>query len=152
MVIGAAACAGVESSQPTQRYVLGENASLCFTEAAKRASAILTADRIQEVTPLYAWLSSRSNFEARLRGASIELRPTVGLSRETVENLIECHRQGAAGSNDPFALPADRMNVRVDSSDGRFVIELSSDRMEDAREVLARSYALVGSPLTVPED
>jgi len=152
-VMGVAACAGVEAGSPqTHRYVLGENASICFTEDARRASALLTADRIETVTPLYARLSSRSNFEARLRGASIALRPSVGVSKETLENVVECRRQRATAADDPFALPGDRMSISVASSDGHFVVQLSCDRMEDARQVLARSYALAGRNVTLPQD
>jgi hypothetical protein len=149
LLLSLAGCAATEGG-PTRQYVLGESASLCFSDDARRAEALLSAAYIQEVVPLYAHLSSRGNWQARLRGASIRLRPTIGLSRESLLNAVECRRQVAG--LDPFGLPEHRMRVSIDSSDGSFVVNLSSSRIEDAKLVLARAYALVGQTSEFPAE
>jgi hypothetical protein len=144
-------CAATNSGTSTQRYVLGESASLCFDEDARAASALLNRDNILDVTPLYSSYSSHGSPTSRLAGATIEVRGVPGLEADRLQNIIECHRQAvargavAASSSDPYVLADDEMRVSIEAGErGGALIKLSCRQVADARDVLTRASALIG--------
>lgn len=139
------------TTAPSRQYVIGENASLCFDDDAKLAELLFRAEYVREVTPLYASFSSHGSPTARVTGAAIALR-NVPIGPERLENVIECHRLAVASHRgrtcdgcDPYALSDEQMRVSVEPSErGDLVVKLSCREIEDAREVLARAYAMIG--------
>lgn len=135
------------TATPAERHVVGEDASLCFRDDQPEALALLSRTNVQSVSPLYASFSSHGSVVARLRGASVVLRPGRELTKDRVENLVECHRQALRASSaiddDPLALAEPRLHVSVESSPHGVVLSLACPQIEDARLVLSRATALL---------
>jgi hypothetical protein len=122
-------------------------ASWCPGDVWRAAAVVLGRESITSVEPLYAHLSSHGSWEARLRGAVVHVKPVAGLTRDTLEAMIACHRQAIAHGilpaldTDPYALDADRLSVRVDEDAAGLSISLSSNSVDDAKRVLANVCA-----------
>lgn len=122
-----------------------------FTEEA--AAALLSPVAIDSVEPAYAHVQSGPSFyQAHLRGARVHLRPIAALSRESITRSLECHQsrvvlgaiQGAV--DDPYGVPGRWLDIDVDSDKDGFVVQLGSDDMSTARDVLdrAKRFAAAG--------
>jgi hypothetical protein len=145
LALGASACV---TTQPHSEAVPLSVSSTCSGDLSRGATIVLGPEAIAEVEPLYAGLASHGSWSSRLRGATIHFRPIVGLSEQTLEALIWCHRDAIAKgivpalANDPYALPAERMQVKVESDGAGLMAKLSCDDIEDAKAVLARFCGL----------
>jgi hypothetical protein len=122
-----------------------------FTEEA--AAPLLSATAIDTVEPAYSYVQSGpGNRQARLRGALVHLRPIATSSRESIARSLECHQSrvvlGATtpSADEPYALAGQWLDIDVDSTRDGFVVQVGSDDVPTAREVLARAKRFVGSP------
>jgi hypothetical protein len=124
-----------------------------FTEEA--AAPLLSPVAIDSVEPAYAHVQSGPSFyQARMRGARIHMRPIATQSRESIARSLECHQsrvvlgtiQGAV--DDPYALSGRWLDQDVDSAKDGFIVQIGSDDMSTAREVLdrAKRYAATAQP------
>jgi hypothetical protein len=120
-----------------------------FTEEA--AAPLLTPAAIDSVEPAYAHVQSGPSFyQARLRGARIHLRPIAAMSRETIARSLECHEsrvvlgttQGVV--DDPYGLPGRWLDIDVDSDRDGFVVQVGSDDVPTAHDVLERAKRFAG--------
>jgi hypothetical protein len=134
---------------PARHYVVGENATLCFDEDLRLASALLRPQTIRRVSPLYTSYSSHGSVTSRLIGATIELGWQAPPAR--VENAIACHREAIARSeldppNDPFAVAGEVQVMVAEGDHGNLIVKLVSRNMDEARATLDRASALIGRP------
>jgi hypothetical protein len=106
---------------------------------------------VQKVDPYYRYVMGGPNGrEAHIAGAQLELRPLPGISAELLERGLMCrsaqvmlgHAEPAA--NEPYALADTWVKIDVSSGRGVFVVKLSAEDPERAREVLARAQAFAG--------
>jgi hypothetical protein len=138
---GLSACATTQRPAPIPASV----SSYCSNDLWRSAPIVLGAETIADVEPLYATLSSHGSWLSRLRGATIRFRPVAGLTEDALEALIWCHRDAVAKglvptlASDPYALPEDRMSVKIERDGAGLVAKLSCDDIDDAKAVLARS-------------
>jgi len=116
---------------------------------------LLSPDFVDAVRPEYATVpSGPAEREARLRGARIRLRPIPGMSSESLTRSVECHQarvalgEVPAGVNDPYVLPGRWVDLDAASAHDSFVIVVSGDDFEDAREILDRARRFVGQAAT----
>lgn len=122
-----------------------------FTEEA--AGPLLSATAIDAVEPAYFHVQSGpGDRQARLRGALIHLRPVATSSRESIARSLECHQSrvvlGAtpASVDEPYAFPGQWLDIDVDSTRDGFVVQVGSDDVSTARDVLARAKRFIGLP------
>jgi hypothetical protein len=124
----------------------GELTARCqaFTEEA--ATPLLAPAAIDSVEPGYSHVQSGPSFyQARLRGARIHLRPIASMSRESIARSLECHESRVvlgttvAAADDPFALAGQWLDIDVDSDKDGFVVQVGSDDLPTARDVLERA-------------
>jgi hypothetical protein len=115
-----------------------------FTEEA--GASLLSPAIVDSVEPAYAYVQSGpSDRQARLRGARIRLRPIAGLSRESIDRSLECHESrvvlGATPAlvDDPYALAGEWLDIDVDSEKDGFVVQVETDDLPAARDVLQRA-------------
>jgi hypothetical protein len=120
-----------------------------FTEEA--AAPLLAPSAIDSVEPAYSHVQSGPSFyQARLRGARIHLRPIATMSRESIARSMECHEsrvvlgttQGVV--DDPYGLPGRWLDIDVDSDRDGFVVQVGSDDVPTARDVLERAKRFAG--------
>jgi hypothetical protein len=111
---------------------------------------IYGVDIIQKVGPYYRYvMGGPSGKEAHLAGAELELRPLPGVTAELLERGLACHAAQTilgrveAAANDPYVLPGAWVKLDVKSGGGTFVVMLSAEDPERAREVLERAKAFV---------
>jgi hypothetical protein len=108
------------------------------------------ADRAREVAPrvepAYSYVQSGpGNREARLQGARIHLRPIDAMSRESIARSLECHESrlllGTTPpvADDPYALASQWLNIDVESEKDGFAVQVETDDLPTAREVLERA-------------
>jgi hypothetical protein len=101
---------------------------------------------IDSVEPAYAYLKSGPvDPEARLRGARIHVRPLPGYTKEALARSLECHEarvtlgSAAPSADDPYVLPDRWLDIDVDSERDGFVVQVGTDEIADARQVLERA-------------
>ena len=124
----------------------GELTQRCqaFTEEA--AAPLLAPSAIDSVEAAYAHVQSGPSFyQAHLRGARIHLRPIAAMSRESITRSLECHESrvilGTAqpAVDAPYGLPDHWLDIDVDSDKDGFVVQVGSDDLPTARDVLERA-------------
>jgi hypothetical protein len=115
-----------------------------FTEAS--AAMLLSPAAIDTVEPAYSYVQSGpGNREARLQGARIHLRPVDAMSRESIARGLECHESrlllGTTPpvADDPYTLASQWLNIDVESEKDGFVVQVETDDVPTAREVLERA-------------
>jgi hypothetical protein len=105
-------------------------------------------DIIAKVEPYYRFvMGGPSGSESHLAGAKLELRPLPGVTEELLERGLMCrsaqimlgHAQGAP--NEPYALTDSWVKIDVKSGHGAFVVTVSAEDPNRAREVLDRARA-----------
>jgi hypothetical protein len=123
---------------------------LCREFTAETAAAFLNPKAIDSVEASYSYVETGPNgSEARLRGARIRMSPRPGVSRESLARTLECHEmrvtlgQEQAPKDDPFVLPAEWIDIDVDSLRDGFSVNARADHIEDAREILDRAKRFV---------
>ncbi len=108
---------------------------------------------VESVEPAYSFVASGPvDRQARLRGARLHLRPTTGLSRESLQRSLECHEGnvllGRASElvDDPFVLPDVWLDILAESEGDGYVVTVRTESLDDARRVLdrARRFAARG--------
>jgi hypothetical protein len=108
---------------------------------------------VESVEPLYAYVQTSGNREARLLGAELKLRPLPGFTPELVAHVLACRSaelvlgRVQSGTNDPYWLPDGWVKIGVRSDDGSFVVALEGEDIVEAREILARARAFVSPRL-----
>jgi hypothetical protein len=124
-----------------------------FTEEA--TASLRSPSAIDTVEPAYSYLESGpGNREARLRGARIHLHPIAAMSRESIARSLECHESrvvlGSASPlvDDPYALAGAWLDIDVDSEKDGFVVQVGTDDISAAHEVLERTkrFAVTREP------
>jgi hypothetical protein len=131
--------------QPRPEAAPAGVSEMCSGDIWRGAPLVLGPEAVAEVEPLYANLSSHGSWQARLRGAIVHFRPVAGLTRESLQAIIWCHRDAVARGlvprldSDPYALPLERMSVKVESDASGLVAKLGCDDIDDAKAVLARA-------------
>jgi len=134
----------------------GELTSRCQAFPEDAAASLLAPAAIDSVEPAYSHVQSGPSFyQARLRGARIHLRPIATMSRESIARSLECHQSrvvlGAArgSADDPYAMADHWLDIDVDSDKDGFVVQIGSDDMPTARDVLERAKRFA-APRTAP--
>lgn len=132
-----------------------EVSPLCKSVSEEGMAALLSAALIDTVQPAYATVpSGPAEREARLRGARIRLRPMPGMSTEGLTRTVECHQSRVALGevapvpDDPYVLPGSWLDLDATSARDSFVIVVSADDFEDARQVLERARRFVAQAAT----
>jgi hypothetical protein len=153
--IGSLACAGCALLSPlpdmrTPADRAREVAPLCRNVPENDMAPLLSPDLVDTVKAAYATVpSGPAEREARLRGARIGLRPTPGMSSEVLTRSIECHQarvalgEVVASADDPYVLPGVWLDLDASSARDSFVIVVSADDFDDARQVLERARRFV---------
>ncbi len=125
-----------------------------FTEQA--AAPLLAPSAIDSVEPAYSHVQSGPSFyQARLRGARIHLRPIAAMSRESIARSLECHESRVvlgttpAAVDDPYGLAGRWLDIDVDSDKDGFVVQVGSDDVATAHDLLERAKRFV-SPHGAP--
>jgi hypothetical protein len=118
----------------------------CKGEPDRPIEETLPASAIDSVRPAYSYVHSGPvDPEARLRGASIHVRPLPGMGKESLGRLLECHQVAVtlgamtAAANDPYVLPDQWLDIDVDSDRDGFVVQVRADLFDPARQVLERA-------------
>jgi hypothetical protein len=131
---------------------------LCKGVREQEMAPLLSARGIDAVQAAYANVPSGVGaLEKRLRGARLQLRPTPGMSSEALTRSLECHQarfalgQLTPGPDDPFVLPGAWLDLDASSARDSFVVVVSADEADDARQVLARARRFVASAGTTSE-
>ena len=111
---------------------------------------LLSASALDSVEPAYSYVKSGPNDrEARLRGASIHVKPLPGLSREALARGLECHEARVAlgripaPAEDPYVLDGHWLDIDVDSEADGFVVRVRTDESDAARRVLERARSFL---------
>jgi len=132
-----------------------EVSALCKSVGEEGMAALLSPAFIDTVQPAYATVpSGPAEREARLRGARIQLRPMPGMSTEGLTRAVECHQSRVALgelaplADDPYVLPGSWLDLDALSARDSFVILVSADDFEDARQVLERARRFVARAAT----
>jgi len=79
--------------------------------------------------------------EARLRGATVAVRPIPGLSAERLQRIVECGLARNGQTDWPVVAAGTVAQVR--SGGNRFLVDLYADREKDARGVLEAARRLL---------
>jgi hypothetical protein len=132
-----------------------ELAPKCSLLPSGESGAALARTLVESVEPDYVFMySGPVDRQPRLRGARLHLRPTAGVSRESLQRSLECHQArallgqtGVLADDDPFVLPDVWLDITADSAGDGFVVFVRTDSLPDARRVLerARRFAAKGS-------
>ncbi len=127
----------------------------CKTEPARSLEETLPRASIDSVRPAYSYVHSGPvDPDARLRGASIHIRPGPAMSKESLGRALECHQVAAtlgqlpALEGDPTLLPDRWVDVDVESDRDGFVVLLRTDEFDSAQRVLARAKLSFTPPTT----
>jgi hypothetical protein len=128
---------------------------LCKRVHEEDMAALLAPGAIDTVEPAYANVhSGAAELESRLRGARIRLMPTPGMSSEGLTRSVECHEarvtlgEVVAGADDPYVLPGTWLDLDASSARDSFVILVTVDDFEAARQVLERARRFVAHSAT----
>jgi|SRR5580692_5072978 hypothetical protein len=123
-----------------------EVSPLCKSVREDDMAVLLSPSSVDTVQPAYATVpSGPAEREARLQGVRIRLRPTPGMSSETLTRSIECHQARVTlgelvpDADDPYVLPGVWLDLDASSARDSFVIVVGADDIEDARLVLERA-------------
>ena len=115
-----------------------------FTEEG--AAPLLSPAVVDTVEPAYSYVQSGpGDRQARLRGARIHVRPIAALSRESIARSLECHESRfllattPPVADDPYSLPGQWLDIDVDSERDGFIVQVATDDLPAAREVLERA-------------
>jgi hypothetical protein len=148
-----AGCSGIPLLVPDTRTTADRARQIeprCKDFAEERVQPMLAPMAIDSVEPAYSYVQSGPNDrEARLRGARIHVKPLPGFSREALARGIECHQarvtlgQVAAGTDDPYVLAGQWLDVDVDSEGDGFAILVRAEQADVARQVLQRAQRFV---------
>jgi hypothetical protein len=118
----------------------------CKTEPGRPVDETLPVSAIDSVRPAYSYVHSGPvDPEARLRGASIHVRPLPGMGKESLGRTLECHQVAVTlgglplAADDPYVLPDRWLDIDVDSDRDGFVVQVRADDFESARQVLDRA-------------
>ena len=128
LVVGLAACAGTQKSQP-------ELAGVC--DPAAQATAEKPWLDQQSVVAVEKW-RGREGKQLTWRdfGARIYLKPQPGMTEAWLQELVDC----ADGAADPVTVPGTR--TLVSRSGNGFVLRIEAESRTGAREVIRRAQAL----------
>jgi hypothetical protein len=115
------------------------------------ATPLLSASIVDSVEPAYSHVQSGPvDREARLRGASLHVKPLPGFSRESLTRNLECHEarvmlgRVTALADDPYVLAGNWLDIDVDSDGDGFVVQVRADSIEVARQILDRAQRFAG--------
>jgi hypothetical protein len=116
-------------------------------------TTLLDRQVIESVAPLYRTVrAGRGYREARLLGARVLVRPTQGATPELIERALRCHnadlerggKEPVAG--DPFWCPACWMDISTKSTGTGFEVDLESEDLPTAKQILTRAQTYIGQP------
>jgi hypothetical protein len=122
----------------------------CDPAAAQDDVRVLSTTQVLESEPIYSHvISGNNNYENRLNGAKLVIRPPEGVSSERMTRILQCHGarallgqiDRAELSNDPYWLPNAWVDISVTPDNGNFAVLLSADSIPDNRQVLVRANA-----------
>jgi len=106
---------------------------------------------IDSVEPLTSHVQSGNNYETRLIGARIHVKPLPGLSRELLTRELQCHQArvvlGTAPplANDPYSAAPGWVDIHVDSEENGFAVRVESFDFDTANAELARAKRYLAS-------
>jgi hypothetical protein len=118
----------------------------CQGFGEQTVAPLLSSTAIDSVEPGYFHVQSGpGDRQARLSGARIHLRPIASMSRESIARSLECHESRVILAtaqppvDDPYALAGRWLDIDVDSDKDGFVVQVGSDDLPTARDVLERA-------------
>ena len=115
---------------------------------------VLKNTTVLKVNPLYGHVhTSYNDFEARVNGAIIYVRPPAGVQPDQLSRIVECHGArvilGQVDQtqipSDPYWLPNSWVNIDVKPLAGSYAISISADSVHNGLEVLDRANAYAGT-------
>jgi hypothetical protein len=126
---------------------------VCSASAPAYPPDLFSPRMVVSVTPLYFTRSVRGNQESHLQGASLVLKPFLGLSAQDLERLLNCHaarsqlkRDGEpVVANDPYWAPGHVTRVSVGFEEGVTTVQIEGQNFEAAKAILDRANAFVRS-------
>jgi hypothetical protein len=128
---------------------------LCKSVREDDMATLLSPSAVDTVQAAYATVpSGPAEREARLRGARIQLRPAPGMSSEALTRSLECHQarvtlgEVVPNADDPYVLPGEWLDLDASSARDSFVIVVSANDFEDARQVLERARRFMARSAT----
>ncbi|HEY5239916.1 MAG TPA: hypothetical protein VIJ22_00560, partial [Polyangiaceae bacterium] len=128
-----------------------EVAPRCTVFSEETVAPLLSPGAIDTVEPAYFHVQSGpGDRQARLRGARIHLQPFAGMSRESIARGLECHESRVVlgmtpVAHDPYALAGRWLDIEVESEKDGFVVDVGSDAIPTARDVLDRARQFAAS-------
>jgi hypothetical protein len=128
----------------------------CSGAVAQNDEQVLKGTTVTNVTPLYGHVhTSYNDYEARVNGAVIYVKPPAGVTPDQMSQLLQCHSARALLGqidasqvpNDPYWLPNSWVDIDVKPVAGGYAVTITADNVHNGLEVLARanSYAGKGS-------
>jgi hypothetical protein len=153
-------CGGVPFLVPDTRTAADHARAVepkCKGFDEETVAPLLSPSMVDSVEAAYSHIQSGPvDREARLRGASIHVKPLPGFSREMLARNLECHQSRVmlgrvtAQADDPYVLADSWLDIDVDSEGDGFVILVRDDDIEVARRVLARAQRFAGTRAPSP--
>ncbi len=129
-----------------------EMAPRCSAFGEDAVRPLLAPSLVESVQPAYTYISSGpADREARLRGARLHLRPVPSVTRETLARSLVCHQARAllgetqATDSDPYVEPGVWLRIDADSDGDGFVVDVRTDVLPTAKDVLHRARLLVAT-------
>lgn len=135
------ACASARARDPA-----AEEAKLCDGVPSELRDRGLLAERafVQDVVDLREHVGKQAL--RVLRGAGVVVRPGPGMTRPWLGRICACHiahvarAANLARTDDPLAV--DGASFDVLETDTAYVVEIRSQRIDDAREIARRAHLL----------
>lgn len=111
-------------------------------------SPFLHREDIARVDPMYAPVTIDKSHSADLVGATIEFRDVPGLTRERLQQVVDCHLARNAALGHPATMPdcplmPRGVHAQVDTASGHLVVTIKADDLAGGNEVYARASRLV---------
>jgi len=151
LALGASGCSGLLGLLPEPVHV--DRIRTAAEQEYRRCDAepidprVFGSGVVESVTPLYRYVQTGSNREARLHGAELRLHPLPGMTAELMMRTLSCRSarlvlgRVEGSPNEPYWLPDGWVKIDVRSDDGSFVVALEGEDLPEAKDVLARAQA-----------
>ncbi len=143
----------VKASVPPATQAAQVEQHQCGGAVAQNDEQALKGTTITSVTPLYGHVhTSYNDYEARVNGAIIYVKPPAGVTSDQMTQMLQCHSARALLGqidqsqvpNDPYWLPNSWVDIDVKPVVGGYAVTITADSVHNGLEVLARANAYAG--------
>ena len=147
-MIGCVSAGGPRNAEERAAQARNDEQQLCRGAPPTNLAALSPSNVLRVEPILFVIQHGRGNREEQVRGVRLHVTPQPGMTAQSIENALVCHRarrlagRGEPGlSNEPWLLPDGWVDISVEEGAGEFVISLRGHEPRDGEAALSRAHA-----------